>query len=81
MYWRDTGTVPSEDEYLSMIACKTGGLFRLAARLLGSQCPAQKSAVDLVPLADLLGLIFQIRDDYKSLTCEQVRNPEEPSVI
>ncbi|KAL8838593.1 MAG: hypothetical protein Q9176_004990 [Flavoplaca citrina] len=69
LFWRDTLTVPSEEEYLQMINLKTGGLFRLAARLLQS---ASSASFDLVPLVDVVGLIFQIRDDYQNLCNEQM---------
>ena len=69
LYWRDTMTIPTEDEYLLMISNKTGGLFRLAARLMQS---ASSTTHDILPLTDLIGLIFQIRDDYNNLCSEQV---------
>ena len=69
LFWRDTMTVPTEEEYLLMISNKTGGLFRLAARLMQNASP---TAHDVLPLIDLIGLIFQIRDDYNNLCCEQV---------
>ncbi|KAL8994072.1 MAG: hypothetical protein Q9169_005862 [Polycauliona sp. 2 TL-2023] len=69
LFWRDTLTVPSEEEYMQMIGFKTGGLFRLAARLLQS---ASLGAYDLVPLVETVGLIFQIRDDYHNLCNEQM---------
>ena len=69
LFWRDTMTVPTEDEYLLMISNKTGGLFRLAARLMQS---ASSTMHDILPLTDLIGLIFQIRDDYNNLCSEQV---------
>lgn len=76
LFWRDTLTVPSEEEYLQMVDLKTGGLFRLAARLLQS---ASSATYNLVPLVEVAGLIFQIRDDYQNLCSEQVsgksRNP------
>ncbi|KAL6229513.1 hypothetical protein BDW75DRAFT_235156 [Aspergillus navahoensis] len=34
LYWRDSLTCPSEEEYLDMVANKTGGLFRLAIKLI-----------------------------------------------
>lgn len=34
LYWRDSLTCPTEEEYLEMVANKTGGLFRLAIRLI-----------------------------------------------
>ncbi|KAL8695845.1 MAG: hypothetical protein Q9224_003120 [Gallowayella concinna] len=69
LYWRDTLTVPTEEEYMQMINFKTGGLFRLAARLLQS---ASSKPYDLVPLVESVGLVFQIRDDYQNLCSEHV---------
>ncbi|KAI4275829.1 MAG: hypothetical protein L6R38_005794 [Xanthoria sp. 2 TBL-2021] len=69
LFWRDTLTVPSEEEYMQMISFKTGGLFRLAARLLQS---ASSASCDLVPLVETVGLIFQIRDDYQNLCNEHM---------
>ncbi|KAI4235735.1 MAG: hypothetical protein LQ349_002966 [Xanthoria aureola] len=69
LFWRDTLTVPSEEEYMQMISLKTGGLFRLAARLLQS---ASSASYDLVPLVETAGLIFQIRDDYQNLCNEHM---------
>lgn len=34
LYWRDSLTCPTEEEYLEMVANKTGGLFRLAIKLI-----------------------------------------------
>jgi geranylgeranyl diphosphate synthase type 3 len=34
IYWRDSLTCPSEADYLEMVSNKTGGLFRLAIKLL-----------------------------------------------
>ncbi|KAF7180588.1 hypothetical protein CNMCM7691_009879 [Aspergillus felis] len=67
LYWRDSLTCPSEEEYLEMVADKTGGLFRLAIKLM--QC-SSNSRYDYVPLVDLMGVIFQIRDDYQNLQSE-----------
>ncbi|KAL8653121.1 MAG: hypothetical protein Q9226_003974 [Calogaya cf. arnoldii] len=67
IYWRETVTTPTEQEYLLMISNKTGGLFRLAIRLMQD---ISSVSVDLVPLMDLLGLIFQIQDDYLNLTSQ-----------
>nr|AFO69286.1 geranylgeranyl diphosphate synthase [Periglandula ipomoeae] len=64
LYWRESLHCPTEDEYMRMIQNKTGGLFRLAIRLLqGESC----SNRDYVPLIDTLGILFQIRDDYQNL--------------
>ncbi|CAO1597561.1 geranylgeranyl pyrophosphate synthetase [Xanthoria calcicola] len=67
IHWRETVTTPTEQEYLLMISNKTGGLFRLAIRLMQA---VSSVSVDLVPLIDLLGLIFQIQDDYLNLTSQ-----------
>lgn len=37
LYWRDSLTCPSEDEYLEMVGNKTGGLFRLAVKLMQAE--------------------------------------------
>jgi geranylgeranyl diphosphate synthase type 3 len=34
LYWRDSLICPTEEEYLEMVANKTGGLFRLAIKLM-----------------------------------------------
>jgi len=69
LFWRETLTVPSEDDYLLMIANKTGGLFRLATRLMQA---VSSTTYNILPLAELVGLIFQIRDDHQNLCSEQV---------
>lgn len=66
LYWRDTLTCPSEDDYLEMVQNKTGGLFRLAIKLMQAESP-EKGRIDCVPLVNLMGLIFQICDDYLNL--------------
>ncbi|CAI6236806.1 unnamed protein product [Periconia digitata] len=65
LFWRDTLTCPTEDDYLEMISNKTGGLFRLAVKLMQSE---STSSTDCLPLVQLLGLIFQIADDYRNLS-------------
>ncbi|CAG8636860.1 4430_t:CDS:2 [Dentiscutata erythropus] len=64
LYWRDTLTCPSEAEFIDMVSNKTGGLLRLAVRLM-QQCSESKT--DYVPLVDDIGIHFQIRDDYMNL--------------
>lgn len=64
LLWRDTLTCPDEDEYLEMVGNKTGGLFRLGIKLMQAE---SRSPLDCVPLVNLIGLIFQIRDDYQNL--------------
>lgn len=59
LFWRDTLTCPSEDDYLQMVDNKTGGLFRLAVKLMqaeSSQNLCVKSAInsELKTLIDLV---------------------------
>ncbi|BFZ61652.1 geranylgeranyl pyrophosphate synthetase [Saitoella coloradoensis] len=65
LFWRDTLTCPSEPEYVSMVANKTGGLLRLAVKLMQASSPI--NTTDYVPLVNTIGILFQIRDDYLNL--------------
>jgi geranylgeranyl diphosphate synthase, type III len=67
LYWRDTLTCPTEDDYLEMVQNKTGGLFRLAVKLMQAESP-ERGRRDCVPLVNLMGLVFQICDDYLNLS-------------
>ena len=70
LFWRETLTCPTEDEYLDMVSNKTGGLFRLAIKLMYAESPKIKDFVkeeDCVSLVNIMGLIFQICDDYLNL--------------
>lgn len=42
LFWRDTLTCPSEDDYLEMVGNKTGGLFRLAVKLMQTESKTGK---------------------------------------
>lgn len=42
VFWRDTLKCPSEDEYLKMVSNKTGGLFRLAVKLIQAESNCKK---------------------------------------
>lgn len=64
LFWRDTLTCPTEDDYLEMVGNKTGGLFRLGIKLMQAE---SRSLVDCVPLVNTIGLVFQIADDYHNL--------------
>ncbi|XP_058831615.1 terpene synthase [Topomyia yanbarensis] len=65
IYWRDNFICPTEAEYKQMVIRKTGGLFMLAIRLMQLFSDNQK---DFTKLTAILGLSFQIRDDYCNLT-------------
>ncbi|EIM86240.1 terpenoid synthase [Stereum hirsutum FP-91666 SS1] len=66
MIWRDSLQCPTEAEYLVMISNKTGGLFRLAIKLSMAYSTTNVN-VDYIPLVNLLGEYFQVRDDYMNL--------------
>lgn len=82
LFWRDTLTCPSEDDYLEMVGNKTGGLFRLAVKLMQAESKNLKFVLllhypcstklifhrDCVPLVNLMGIIFQISDDYHNIS-------------
>lgn len=67
LFWRDSLTCPTEQEYIEMVKNKTGGLFRIAIKLMMAMSPL-KEKLDYVPLVDLIGIIFQIRDDLLNLS-------------
>jgi len=67
IYWRDNFTCPTEEEYNLMISRKTGGLFNLAVRLMQLFSDSDENFTELTRL---LGLYFQIRDDYANLKLE-----------
>ncbi|KXS13589.1 geranylgeranyl pyrophosphate synthetase [Gonapodya prolifera JEL478] len=68
IYWRETGTCPTEEEYMEMVSNKTGGLLRLAVKLMQA---LSSSTVDYVPLVDVIGVYYQVRDDYLNLQSTQ----------
>jgi len=61
---RDNFVAPTEEEYNQMVLDKTGGLFRLAVKLMQVFSEDDK---DYIPLVNSLSLYFQIRDDYINL--------------
>eukprot|EP00002_Diphylleia_rotans_P019225 TRINITY_DN3721_c0_g1_i4.p1 TRINITY_DN3721_c0_g1~~TRINITY_DN3721_c0_g1_i4.p1 ORF type:complete len:223 (-),score=43.26 TRINITY_DN3721_c0_g1_i4:749-1417(-) len=69
IYWRDNCICPSEEEYRNMVLGKTGGLFRLAVRLMQT---FSENDSDFLPLVNALGLFFQIRDDYINMQSSEV---------
>ncbi|EPS96604.1 hypothetical protein FOMPIDRAFT_1053101 [Fomitopsis schrenkii] len=66
LLWRDSLQCPTEEEYVSMVNQKTGGLFRVAVKLMMA-CSTKNTDVDYVPLVELFGVYYQIRDDYMNL--------------
>ena len=70
LYWRDTLTPPSVEQYFQMISNKTGGLFRLLGRLL---MLCSTSEINILPVLSILGLWYQVRDDYCNLNSSQMQ--------
>ncbi|KRG05867.1 geranylgeranyl pyrophosphate synthase isoform X2 [Drosophila mojavensis] len=68
IYWRDSFTCPSESDYKLMTVRKTGGLFMLAIRLMQL---FSENKEDFTKLTAILGLYFQIRDDYCNLSLKE----------
>ncbi|KAH8832701.1 terpenoid synthase [Flagelloscypha sp. PMI_526] len=70
LFWRDSLNCPTEEEYVGMVNNKTGGLFRMAVKLMAS-CATTNKDVDYIPLISLFGILFQIRDDYMNLQSDE----------
>jgi len=70
IFWRDSLHCPTEEEYVGMVNDKTGGLFRIAVKLMMA-CSTTNSDIDYVPLVNIFGIYFQIRDDYMNLQSTQ----------
>lgn len=96
LFWRDRCGLqsdfdcPTESDYIAMVNDKTGGLLRMAIRLMQALSPTlplshdsdftgtvatgmrdSASTRDYVPLANMVGILFQIRDDYMNLASLQ----------
>jgi geranylgeranyl diphosphate synthase type 3 len=72
IYWRENSLCPTEREYLEMVGNKTGGLLRLAVKLM--QLFSQQSSINFVELVNNLGIHFQIRDDYINLKYQALKS-------
>lgn len=68
--WRDTLRCPTEDEYVQMVKDKTGGVLRTIMKIMMA-CATTNTNVDYVPLSNLIGIYYQIRDDYMNLQSDQ----------
>ncbi|CAI2180418.1 2484_t:CDS:2 [Funneliformis geosporum] len=68
LYWRDTLTCPSEKDFIEMVSNKTGGLLRLAVKLMQE---ASSSNEDYIELVNLVGIHFQVRDDYMNMQSQK----------
>lgn len=70
IFWRDTLRCPTEDEYVQMVKDKTGGHLRTTVKLMMA-CATTNTNVDYIPLSNLIGIYYQIRDDYMNLQSDQ----------
>ncbi|KAL5504497.1 hypothetical protein ACEPAH_7158 [Sanghuangporus vaninii] len=70
LIWRDSLRCPTEEEYIGMVNDKTGGLFRIGIKLMMA-CATSNQHVNYVPLVNLIGVFFQIRDDYFNLQSKE----------
>jgi len=72
IYWRDTNRCPTADEYRKMVVNKTGGLFRLAVRLVmvGGDTERLADAVTekLLAFTNHVSYLFQVLDDLLNLS-------------
>nr|UJH41141.1 geranyl diphosphate synthase [Pardosa pseudoannulata] len=68
IYWRDSFLCPTEEEYKEMVKRKTGGLFGLGVKLM--QLFSDNKS-DFTRIIALMGLYFQIRDDYSNLMSKE----------
>ncbi|TRM60643.1 isoprenoid synthase domain-containing protein [Schizophyllum amplum] len=66
LLWRDSLQCPTEEEYVDMVNNKTGGLLRIGIKLMMA-CSTKNKDVNYVPLVNLIGVFFQIRDDLMNL--------------
>ncbi|QLG70616.1 hypothetical protein HG535_0A05570 [Zygotorulaspora mrakii] len=73
IYWRDSlpKIIPDDTLYFNMVMNKTGGLFRLTVKIM-ERLTKVKSEISLIPLSNLLGIIYQVRDDYQNLLDEKM---------
>jgi len=66
LLWRDSLRCPTEEEYIDVVDNKTSGLLRIAIKLMMS-CATTNRHIEYVPLVNLIGVYYQIRDDYMNL--------------
>ncbi|KAK7464982.1 hypothetical protein VKT23_006190 [Stygiomarasmius scandens] len=69
LLWRDSLQCPTEEEYIGMVNNKTGGLLRIGIKLMMVMATTN-TEIDYVPLVNLIGVYFQIRDDLMNLSSD-----------
>ncbi|KAK4185022.1 isoprenoid synthase domain-containing protein [Podospora australis] len=68
LHWSRHVECPSEEEYLELVAKKTGGLFRLLSRLMCANVRDDKVSQLIDNLVSQIGIFFQIRDDFQNIS-------------
>ncbi|XRM46857.1 hypothetical protein ABZX51_009883 [Aspergillus tubingensis] len=71
LHWKFQKKCPTTSEYLNMVDNKTGGLFRMALRVMEIESKTEPCP-DLMHLITLMGRYYQIRDDYMNLRSDEV---------
>ncbi|KAJ7201877.1 isoprenoid synthase domain-containing protein, partial [Mycena pura] len=66
IFWRESLRCPTEEEYVHMVNDKTSGLLRITIRLMMA-CATRNVDANYVPLMNLIGIFYQIRDDLLNL--------------
>ncbi|KAJ6488870.1 isoprenoid synthase domain-containing protein [Mycena sanguinolenta] len=66
LVWRESLQCPTEEEYIHMVNDKTSGGLRITLRFLMA-CATRNIDVDYIPLVNLIGILYQMRDDLLNL--------------
>jgi geranylgeranyl pyrophosphate synthase len=72
LHWKYHVKIPDVEDYLMMVDNKTGGLFKLCARLMEGESTIPTQTISSDSFITLLGRFFQIRDDYQNLMSDEV---------
>ncbi|KAG1782064.1 isoprenoid synthase domain-containing protein [Suillus placidus] len=70
--WRDLLQCPTVEEYTYMVNNKTGGGFRMPVKLMMALA-TKNIDVNFIPLVNIIGVYFQIRDDYMNLQSTEMK--------
>lgn len=73
LHWKYHTHIPTVEDYMTMVDNKTGGLFRLCARLMQGESGKKGQHIGSGRFITLLGRYFQVRDDYQNLMSDEVR--------
>ncbi|GKT91975.1 geranylgeranyl pyrophosphate synthase [Colletotrichum tofieldiae] len=71
LVWTFHCRAPSIPEYYNHLEQKTGGLFRMASRMMRASA-TQNKHLDACKLMSLLGRLYQLRDDYQDIMSESL---------